>query len=141
MGFDINKARVIGWIGAESATDIFAQAGDCLKYRDIAIDFLSSLRTNFLRSLEYIDSIEKDHLSIFLDSIIVAITDLLLLHSSIENIVNLDRKDDLKKICKDLPFKSLLALSNSFSQIRSEDVFNLSPFIKSAAITFNEISI
>jgi DNA polymerase III subunit delta' len=138
MGLDMDRARALSWVGAGSSIDIFAHIEDCLKARAKALDFISFLRTDFIKSLECIDEVGRGFLPLFLDASILTVSDILLLQNSIEDIVNIDQKEELKKLSKDMPFKNLLVLFNGLTQLKSENIYNFSSAIKAVAIIFNE---
>jgi DNA polymerase-3 subunit delta' len=137
MGFEPVKARLLGWIGHGSAIDIFSKAGKYLQYRETALNFVSGIKHNSLISLiDFIDNIEKNDMSIFIDMIILIMTDIILLSNNIETIVNVDLRDDLKKISNNLNVKSLIISIGLFTQIKKYQYLNINLFhaIKNALI-------
>ena len=126
MGSEPVQAQLLGWIGSGSNKDIFACAGLYLKYRDMAIDFLLLLKgKDFLSILDFIDKIPRPDLPIFIDMVVLLMTDMLLLTSGIENITNADRRSEIQKIVKDYSDKVLIASLNCLTQVKVNSYLNI----------------
>jgi len=137
MGFEPVKARLLGWIGHGSSVDIFARAGKYLKYRDIAVDFVSGMKNRgLIDSMDFIDKVGKNDMDVFVDMVILVMTDVALLSNKIENIINLDLRDDLKKIGSNLNAKAFVGAVGWFSQVKKDQYLNinLSHAMKTALI-------
>ena len=137
FGFELTQASILGWIGSGSSSDIFSNAGLYLKYRDMSFDFISLfLGKDFINILDFIDKISKDELIIFLDMLILVLTDILLVHNLIEEVINFDRRSDLKDLSKKLPVKSLLVILTYLTQVKKHLNLNinLNMFLKSSSI-------
>jgi DNA polymerase-3 subunit delta' len=126
MGFELPQARVIGWIGAGSSIDIFPSAGLYLKYRDFSFDLINLLNGKDLLSvLDFIDKAPRNDLPIFIDMLILSLTDMLLLKNNIDSIVNSDRRDDLQKMLKNHNEKALIASLNILTQVKVSSYLNI----------------
>lgn len=140
LGFDINQAKTIGWLSASSSADIFSTAHLFIKYRDMAFDLVENFQEDIIKTLDQISSIEKKDLLLFLDSIISIITDINLEHQTVP-IINVDKKEDIKKLCEKYNKKYAIALLSMFSNIKSNMHLNpnLSSAIKSVFMNLKEI--
>jgi len=126
MGFELPQARIIGWIGAGSNIDIFSCAGLYLKYRDMSFDFINLLLgKDFLTVLDFVDKIPRPDLAVFIDMLILVMTDMLLLKVSIESVVNSDRRNDLQKLIKGCNDKVLIASLSSLTQVKVNSYLNV----------------
>ena len=137
MGYELNQARFLGWMGSASSIDIFSQAGSYVTYREMAFEFIDLLsQSDFLIVWDYIDRIPRKDLSIFIDMLVLLITDMLLLSTSIEDIINPDRRSDLQKMAKKHKTQALIASSHILSQIKKYGYLNINMDIslKSAMI-------
>lgn len=137
LGFPAKKAETLGWLAAGSSLDIFKKAGEYLKYRDMALELLSNMKKRyFVDSIDYIDKIEKDDLSIFNDMIVLILTDLILLKNGILEIVNIDKKEKLIKVAESYNDLALIGIVGIFSQVKRYLYLNinLNLYIKNAVI-------
>jgi DNA polymerase-3 subunit delta' len=137
MGFDLPQARVLGWLGAASSIDIFSNAGSYLKYRDMSFEFMGLLKSSdFTNVWDFIDKIPRDDLTLFVDMLVLTLTDVLLLSYSIDSIINADRRSDLQKMSKTINQKSLIFVLSVLSQIKKNCYLNinLNLALKSALI-------
>ena len=125
MGFDMVPARVLGWIGSGSSIDIFSSAGSFLKNRDLAFDFINLFSSDFITVLDFIDRIPKDELIIFIDMVVLTLTDLLLTSYSIDAIVNSDRRQDIQKMLKENNQQKLIIILNILSQVKRNTYLNV----------------
>jgi len=126
LGFSLPEATVLGWMGSGSSVDIFSKAGLYLKYRKMALEFLSGIRYRpLVDSMDYVDKIEKQDLSVFLDMVMLILTDFLLLKYNVSEIANADLLDDLKKAIVDLNDRALVGIVSSFSQLKRNMRLNI----------------
>jgi DNA polymerase-3 subunit delta' len=126
IGFELPKARILGWIGHGSSVDIFSKAGKYLKYRDIAVDFLSGIKSRkLLDSMDFIDKIGKNDIDVFVDMVILVMTDIIMVGNHIDGIVNIDLRDDLKKIAHNTNMKAFIGAVGNFSQIKKYQHLNI----------------
>ena len=142
LGFELPQAKVIGWL-AGSSVDVFSNAGVYVKHRDNAIEFISTLsRSDPLSPLDFVDKIDRKEIPIFVDMLMAILTDLLLLRNGITEIANVDILDDLTKIASRMSPKSLLAVTNTASQVKKYAHLNvnLSMVMKSAAIRMHAMA-
>lgn len=111
LGFELPKARVLGWMSGSS--DVFSRAGTYLKYRDMAVDFVTGAKDrSLLDALDYVDKVEYGDMKVFIDMLVLVMTDVLLIKSGVGNIVNADVRDTLSKtagIIKINPYVVFLA--------------------------------
>jgi replication-associated recombination protein RarA len=124
FGFDALSSRTLGWIGSSMAIDIFSNAGTCLKVRDMVCDFISTIR-DLLKSLEFVDRIEKANLPLFCDLVVSVLTDVLLLKNGIDDIINADRRDVLQKVSKTLNDKAVVTSLGFLSQVKKDSHLNV----------------
>lgn len=136
LGFELPQAKTLGWLAVNSSMDIFSKVGLYLKYREMAFEFLSELKTrSLLDSMDYIDKIDKNDLSIFTDLIIILLTDFLLLKNGVPHIANDDLFDEILETTEKINDKALIAIVNLFSQIKNIKYnLNLNIHIKNALI-------
>jgi DNA polymerase III gamma/tau subunit len=139
FGFELSQARVLGWIGSFTAQDIFSSAGQILKLRDQSIEFadlLSNGEKNSLKILEFIDKIEN--LKLFIDVVILILTDILGLKNNLPDILNSDKRSELQKTAEKFDYKNLLVLLNMLSQIKKNDFLspNYNLLFKSIIINY-----
>jgi DNA polymerase-3 subunit delta' len=126
MGYDLPQARILGWIGSGSSIDIFSNAGLYLKYRDMSFDFLNLFSaSDFLNVLDFLDKIPKNELIIFIDMIMMTLTDVLLLVYSVEAITNSDRRSDVQKLAKNNKQQNLIIALNLLSQVKKNSYLNV----------------
>lgn len=96
LGFELPKARVLGWMAGSA--DIFSRAGAYLKYRDMAVDFVTGAKDrSLLDALDYVDKVEYGDVRVFMDMLVLVMTDVLLIKSGVSDIVNADLRDTLTK--------------------------------------------
>jgi DNA polymerase-3 subunit delta' len=124
FGFDALSARTLGWIGSSMAIDIFSNAGTCLKYRDMACEFISTIR-DLLKSLDFIDRIETPNLGIFCDMLVIVLTDVLFLKNGIEDIINADKRNVLQKASKILNDVALVTSLSFLNQVKRYSYLNI----------------
>jgi DNA polymerase-3 subunit delta' len=125
LGFDLPQARVLGWLSNDSV-DVFSRPGQYLKYRDMAFDFLSGIKYRKLfDSMDYIDKIEKSDMAIFIDLVMVLLTDFLLVKNAVTNIINADRMEEITKSVKGLNDRALVGIAGVFSQIKKYAYLNV----------------
>lgn len=137
LGFSPKKAEILGILAADSSLDVFGNAGLYLVYRKMAVEFLSGVKTRSLvDSFDYVDKIEKQDLPIFVDMLILVMTDLLLLKNSVKNITNTDMLEDLNKICEKVHEKALVVVVGLMTQIKKYLYLNinLNLYLKNALI-------
>jgi len=126
LGFTPKKAEILGLLAADSSLDVFSNAGLFLRYRQMAIEFLSGIKTRSLYdSLDYVDKIEKGDLPIFIDMIILVISDFLLLKSGITKIANIDVLEKFTKITEILNPKALMVVEGLFGQVKRYQYLNI----------------
>jgi DNA polymerase-3 subunit delta' len=126
MGFELPQARIIGWIGVGSGTDIFSCAGLYLKYRDMTFDFLNLFSGKDLLSiLDFIDKVPRFDLPIFIDMVILVMSDMLILKSNYDSIINSDRRDDLQKMIKNCSEKALIISLSCLTQVKTYSYLNI----------------
>jgi DNA polymerase-3 subunit delta' len=126
MGFDLPKAVVLGWIACGTSSDVFSKAGVYLKNRDLAIGFISTLRAKDpLDALDFVERVERHEMPIFLDMVMLVMTDLITLKESTNDIVNADSRKELEKISDGLSGQALVLAANFISQAKRGEAFNV----------------
>ena len=119
LGFTSKKAEILSMLAVNSSMDIFNQAGQYVKCRDMAIEFLSGIKSrHFVDSLDYVDKIERENLPIFCDMVVLILTDLILIKNDVPNITNIDKKDGLVKIAESYNDRALVGVVSLFSQVK-----------------------
>ena len=142
LGFELTKAKIIAWIASSSA-DVFSNAGIYAKHRDNAFEFVSTLtRPDALSPLDFVEKIDRKEIPIFADTLMVILTDMLLIRNGIEDISNVDIQVDLEKLSKSFSEKALLAITSVASQIKRYEHLNvnLSLALKSASIRMHRFA-
>lgn len=137
LGFDLPEARIIGWLAAGSPVDVFSRAGSYLKCRNLSYDLLSTIRgRNLVDCFDFIDKIDRNDLSVFIDMLVTMLTDLLLLQSRVSPIVNVDIKDNLQTLSEKFNGKALVLVVSVFGQVKRNSILNinLNMALKSALI-------
>jgi DNA polymerase-3 subunit delta' len=126
LGFNLPDAQILGWVAAGSSIDIFSKAGLYLKHRKTSFEFLSGIRYRpLVDSMDFIDKIERQDLSIFVDMSMLILTDFLLLKNNLTEIVNADLLEDLKKSVADLNDRALIGIVGAFSQLKKNARLNV----------------
>lgn len=126
MGFDLPQARILGWIGSDASIDIFSNAGLYLKYRDMSFDFLSLFSSSdFLNVLDFLEKIPKNDLTIFIDMVVLTLTDVLLTTYSVDMLTNSDRRSDIQKLAKNNKQQNLIIVLNFMSQVKKNSHLNV----------------
>ena len=126
MSYELPQARVLGWLASDVSADIFAKAGHFLKYRDMAFTFVSEFkRKRLIDSLDFVDKVEREDLSIFIDMIVLLLTDMLLLKCSIKDIINADLGEALRKVHEDVTYKALIWAVSNLSQVKRFEYLNI----------------
>jgi DNA polymerase-3 subunit delta' len=126
MGFEPVQARVLGWIGSISSMDVFSNAGLYLKYRDMSLDFMNLFSgSDFINVLDFVDKIPRNDLVIFIDMVVLMMTDILLVSYSINSITNSDRRQDIVKMLKYFKSQNLIAALNILSQVKKNTHLNI----------------
>ena len=126
MGFEMAKARILGWIGSGGHSDIFAQAGTYLSARDYALEFLQMLDNKDIISwLDYVDKIESNTMGIFIDMIVLLFTDMILIKKGIERIINNDMREQLDKVSKRFDEMSFILSTNFLSSVKRYAYLNV----------------
>jgi len=137
MGYDMPKARVLGWLASGSTIDIFSKAGQYLRYRDMAFEMLSQTRTRgLIDCLDYVDKIERDGLGIFADMLVMILTDIMLVQNQITQVTNVDLLDQIGKLAGQFNSKALTVVVSILSQVKRDAALNinLSMALKNAVI-------
>lgn len=126
LGFDLPKARILGWIASGSSIDVFSKAGQYLKFREMALDFVSGFKTRrLIESLDFIDKIIGKELPLFVDMVVLIMTDILLLKNNIDDIINADMREQLGKISNKFKDKALVMATNFFEQVKKNQHLNI----------------
>ena len=137
LGFSPKKAEILGLLAADSSLDVFSNAGLYLRYRKMAVEFLSGVKTRpLIDSIDYVDKIDREDLPIFTDMLVLILTDFLLLKNNISKITNKDMEEDFITISKDINDKALIMVVDLFSQIKRYLYLNinLNLYLKNAVI-------
>lgn len=75
--------------------------------------------------MDYIDKVEKNDMSIFIDMVMVLLTDFLLMKNVISSIINMDKLEDISKSVKGLNDRALVGIAGVFSQIKKYAYLNV----------------
>lgn len=126
MGYELSQAQILGWIGSNTSLDVFSNAGLILKNRD---DAMSCIDLIFLKDtlgvLDFIDRIQKSELFCFIDMLLILLTDILQLKYNIDDIVNLDKRDDLFKKSKMVTELKLILILSFLTQVKKYSSLNV----------------
>lgn len=125
LGFDLPEARILGWIGAGSSVDVFSKAGTYLKHRRMALDLISGIKgMSLLDVLDFVDKIIWKELTLFVDMLVMVLTDVILLQNGIDEIVNADSREDLKVIATKFHDKALVTAVSHISQAKEGERYH-----------------
>lgn len=126
LGFDLPQAKVLGWLASDSSMDVFSKAGHYLKYRNMAYEFLSGVKSRDVSdSLDFIDKVERSDMGIFADMILLILTDILLLTNKVKEITNVDLIEPLEKLTPTFKDRALVACMAVFSQVKKDSRLNV----------------
>jgi DNA polymerase-3 subunit delta' len=126
MSFELSQARILGWLASDASADIFSKAGHYLKYRDMAFAFMSEFkRKRLIDSLDFVDKVERDDLTIFIDMIVLLLTDMLLLKYDVKDIANADLGEKLRKVNDGVSYKALVWAVSNISQVKRYEHLNI----------------
>jgi DNA polymerase III subunit delta' len=126
LGFEAEKALILGALASESSMDIFSKAGQYLKYRDLALTFVSEAKKkDVLTALDMVDKVDKQDVHIFSDMLLLMFTDILLIQNGITTITNADKFKDIEKISETIAEKPLYAVVTILSQVKREMHLNV----------------
>lgn len=126
LGFELPKARILGWIASGSSIDIFSKAGQYLKYRELAFDFVSGLnRRHLIEIFDFVDKIVWKELFLFVDMVVLIMTDIILIKNGIDDIINADLRDELVKLSEQFKDKAVLMAANLITQVKKNNYLNL----------------
>jgi DNA polymerase-3 subunit delta' len=126
LGFDLPQAQVLGWLASDSSMDVFSKAGHYLKYRNMAFEFLSGVKSRDVSdSLDFIDKVDRPDLGIFADMLLLVMTDMLLLMNKIKSITNVDLIEPLEKIVPTFKDRALIGCVATFSQLKKDSRLNI----------------
>lgn len=137
MSFELPQARTIGWLAAGMPVDIFSKAGQYLQCRDTVLEFLTGIRSkNVIACLDFVERLDKQDLPVICDVMVALVTDLSLLNSGLEQIINMDVRDTLKKMAQEYKARALVYVVDVFSQVKKNAYLNvnLNLALKSAFI-------
>lgn len=137
LGFSPKKAEILGMLAADSSLDIFSNAGLYLVHRKKAVEFLAGVKKRpLVDAFDFVDNIEKGDIPVFIDMMLLLLTDFLLLKSGILKITNKDLQEDLVKISKDINDRALIMIVGIFSQLKRYLYLNinLNLYLKSVMI-------
>lgn len=126
LGFEINQALALVNMSSYCLMDIFSCAGQYLCQRELALEFVNSMKSKpLIFILDFIDKIDKDSLSIFSDMIILILTDILLLQEGFNDLTNKDLEKNLLKCAEKYNLKALIGIVNIFSQVKKNAHLNI----------------
>jgi len=126
LGFTPKKAEILGYLAADSSMDVFSNAGLYLKYRELAVEFMGSIKTRpLIDSIDFVDKVDKDDLPLFTDMVVLILTDFLLLKNRITDITNRDKVEKFTKIAAELNDKALIFAVGLFTQIKRYMYLNI----------------
>lgn len=126
LGFELPKARVLGWIAANTPSDVFANAGAYLRCRDEAYDLLSTIRgRSIVDCMDFVDKVDRKDVPLFSDMVVLLITDMLLIKNGITGIANVDRMEDVTRMSEPFKDKGLVGAVSVLSQVRKNQYLNV----------------
>jgi DNA polymerase-3 subunit delta' len=119
LGFEPDQAKVLSNIAVDSSVDVFSKAGQLIKYRDMAVEFILAFKQrDLIDQLDFVDKIERSDMAVFSDMVLLVLTDLLLLSNGIHEIGNVDIIKKLTKISELFNKKALIGVTSAFSQVK-----------------------
>lgn len=125
MGFDLPKARVLGWLACGSSADVFSNPGVYLTSRDKALSFMSTMKVKDpLDALDFVDRIGRSEMPAFIDMLILLLTDLMSVKDSGE-VINADIRKDVEKVASDVDGKAFMIMAHHVGQTRKGQRYNV----------------
>lgn len=119
LGFESDQAKVLSNIAVDSSVDVFSKAGQYIKYRDMAVEFIVAFKQrDLIDQLDFVDKIDRSDMVVFSDMILLVLTDILLLSNGINEIGNVDIIKKLTKISELFNKKALIVITSAFSQVK-----------------------
>lgn len=119
LGFEIPQAVVLAGITSFAVVDVFSKAGLYIKYRDMAVEFVSVMKNKSLIDLlDFVDKIDRSDLDIFVDMLVLVLTDIAMLQNNFFDIVNKDKEKDLFLFVSKFNKMALAGILNILSQIK-----------------------
>lgn len=137
LGFEMEQALVLAGIASFAVVDIFSRAGLYIKYRNMAVDFVSVMKNkDLIDLLDYIDKIDRIDLDIFADVLLLILSDIALLQNGLQDIVNKDVEKVLQGYTVKFNKTALAGMLNILSQVKRNIHLNvnLNLVIKTAII-------
>jgi len=119
LGFKPSESKLLARLAAGTSLEIFSKAGQYLKYRKMAFDFIYNVKNKkLIDSLDFIDKIDKSDLPYFIDMVVLFLTDMVMLKYGIGDITNDDKKKSLVKLVEEMNLKALVKIMSMFSQCK-----------------------
>jgi DNA polymerase III subunit delta' len=126
LGFETEKAVILGNIATVVSLNVFDKASQYLRYRDMALNMLSAFKKNgLLTVLDCVDKIDREEVPIFADMFLLLLTDILLTQNKISLIANSDLSKDIEKMSLEFKEKALLIAVDIFSQLKRNLYLNV----------------
>jgi len=126
LGFKPAESKLLARLASGTSLEIFSKAGQYLKYRKMAYEFVKNIKVSkLINSLDYIDKIERPDLPYFIDMIILILTDMVLLKNGVTKITNDDKEESLTKYVEKLNSKALIQIMSVFSQCKRYAYLNV----------------
>lgn len=128
LGFDLPKARVLGWIAGTSPVDVFAKAGPILKYRDMAVDLMTTCKGRKpVDFMDFVDKVDRADLPLFIDMLVLVLTDMLLLAGGGEpkTTTNVDVWESLSKAAMGMKLNALVYTAVAVGQTKRNAYLNV----------------
>jgi len=126
LGFELPKAKVLGWLGSQGNIDVFKDPSTLLETRASVFSlFPQIVKKETCQVLDFIDRYPSES-GALLDIFLLLLTDMLLIKNGLDSeIVNKDMEDDLKKFCEKTDYKFLIVLGNMFNSIKEHKHLNI----------------
>jgi DNA polymerase-3 subunit delta' len=119
LGFELDQAKVLSNIAVDSSVDVFSKAGQYIKYRDMAVEFVSAFKQReLIDQLDYVDKVDRPDMPVFSDMVLLVLTDILLLKNGINEIGNVDIIKKLTKMSELFNKMAMIGLTSTFSQVK-----------------------
>lgn len=119
LGFKSAESKILAKLAVGTSLEIFSKAGQYLKYRKLAFDFVCSIKNKkLIDSMDFIDKIDKRDLIYFIDMITLLLTDMVLLKNGMADITNDDKVNSLMRLIEGMKLKALVKIMSLFSQCK-----------------------
>jgi hypothetical protein len=124
-GFELPKAKSLGWVGSEGV-DVFSNPSLYIELRESVLTLFSTVvKKDICQALDLVDRYSSEPKAL-LDLFLILITDMLMIKDGCENsVVNKDQVGEIKKACEKVDYRFLILLGNLFGSAKENQHLNI----------------